>query len=47
MKKTTKQLLSLLKANSLKLILKRQKPTNIFKRYYFTLDANNPEIHEL
>jgi hypothetical protein len=45
--KTTKQLLSILKANSLKLILKRQKRTNIFKRYYFTLDANNPEIHEI
>ena len=45
--KTTKQILALLKANSLKLILKRQKPTNIFKRYYFTLDQDNPELHQI
>jgi hypothetical protein len=47
MKKTTKQILALLKVNSLKLILKRNKATNVWKRYYFTLDANNPEIHQL
>ena len=47
MKKTTKQILALLKVNSLKLILKRNKATKLYKRYYFTLDANNPEMHEI
>lgn len=45
--RTTKQILAILKVNHLRAILKRQKPTNVYKRYYFTLDNNNPEIHEI
>jgi hypothetical protein len=45
--RTTKRILALVKANHLRAILKPQKTTNVWKRYYFTLDANNPEIHEI
>jgi hypothetical protein len=45
--RTRKRILALVKLNHLRAILKPQARTNSFKRYYFTLDANNPEIHEI
>lgn len=47
MKKTTKQIIAILKAHSLKLILKGHTPTQTTKRYYVTLDADQPEIYEI
>lgn len=45
--RTRKQILAILKVNYLRTILKRQRPTQTTKRYYVTLDANEPEIYEI